>query len=217
MKVHLNDEQLALRQFIEDKVALIHKYFNASREDRHAADIDLNREERKMADAAHKLHMQLEPKPKHHRYMIQNRGLSPEDPNFYYHIHPVEDLLKYLDDTTANDDPVDQTIGDTFFMNIYTLRWGHKDRYELIRNEKGWRVKHISYDEQGGKDAEPILGYVLRHDSVSYPRDLSYFMEDIWVRAEEEGLSHDAVQDMLNKVADWISLTERHRPVDISR
>ncbi|MED3088222.1 hypothetical protein [Bacillus toyonensis] len=56
----------------------------------------------------------------------------------------------------------------------------------------------------------------MRHDSVSYPRDLSSFMEDIWVRAEEEGLPHDEVQDMLNKVADWISLTERNRPNDIS-
>ncbi|HDR8500434.1 hypothetical protein [Bacillus bombysepticus] len=217
MKVQLNDEQQALRKFIEEKVSLIHKYFNASKEDRHEASFDFERDGREMADAAHKLHMQLDPKPKHHRYMIQNRGMSPENPDFYYHIHPVEDLLSYLDDITANDDPVDKTLGDTFFMNIYTSRWGHEDRYELIRNEKGWRVNHMSYDEQGGKDAEPILGYVLRHDSISYPRDLSSFMEDIWVRAEEEGLSHDEVQDMLNKVAGWISLTERNRPNDISR
>ncbi|PFY72469.1 hypothetical protein [Bacillus wiedmannii] len=216
MKVQLNEEQQALRKFIEEKVSLIHKYFNAIKEEGYKARFDFEREEREMAEAAHKLHMQLDPKPKHHRYMIENRGVSPENPDFYYHIHPVEDLLSYLDDITANDDPVDQTLGNTFFMNIYSRRWGHEDRYELIRNEKGWYVKHISYDEQGGKDAEPALCYILRHDSVSYPRDLSYFMENIWFRAKEEGLSHEKVQDMLNKVASWISLTERNRPDNIS-
>ena len=67
-----------------------------------------------MGQLAHELHRSLTPPPKHHRYMIKNRGLKPDHPDFYKHIHPVEDLLNYLEDDTANDDPIDQTINKKF-------------------------------------------------------------------------------------------------------
>ncbi|MEV5116675.1 hypothetical protein [Peribacillus frigoritolerans] len=215
MKVELNKEQEYLRKIIEEKVNIIRDLIHST--DQNVNYFNIEKEEMIMGDAAHKLHMQLNPKPKHHRYMIENRGLKPDDPEFYYHIHPVEDLLSYLDDTSANDDPEDQTLDHSFFMNIYTRRWGHNDRYNFIRNEKGWHVSHLSYSEQGGRDAEPILGYILRHDSVSYPRTLSSLLEDIWYRAQEEGLTHEQVQKMLSDVADWVSLTERNYPNHIAR
>lgn len=59
---------------------------------------DLNQEERmaifdEMAGVAHELHMSIEPSPRHHEYMIQNRDYQPDHPMFYRHIHPVQDLL----------------------------------------------------------------------------------------------------------------------------
>lgn len=215
MKVELNKEQQDLRKAIEERVELIRHLIHSPQQNR--SYLEIQKEEKIMGDAAHKLHMQLDPKPKHHQYMIENRGLKPEDPEFYYHIHPVEDLLKYLDNTSANDDPEDQTLDNDFYMNIYTRRWGHKDRYTITRNEKGWYVSHLSYSEQGGRDAEPILGYILRHDGVSYPWHLSSLMEDIWYRAQEEGLSHEEVQNMLSDLADWVSLTECNYPNHIGR
>lgn len=213
--VELNAEQQALRTTIEKKVTELRKYFEMDRNDRNYNDIaNLQKE---MAEAAHSLHMQLKPYPKHHRYMIENRGCKPEDPEFYNHIHPVEDLLKYLDDTSANDDPIDRTLGEKFYLEIYTRRWGHYDRYHLVRNKKGWAVSHLSYNEQGGRDAEPILSYILTHDSVSYPRNVSSIMEDIWYRAQDEGLSREEVQSYLNEVAEWISLTEKNYPSHIAR
>ncbi|HBW37540.1 hypothetical protein [Desulfosporosinus sp. BICA1-9] len=50
--------------------------------------------------------------PKHHKNMIEKRRYSPDYPGFYNHIHPIEELLKYMDDPTSNDDPVDKTICD---------------------------------------------------------------------------------------------------------
>lgn len=50
--------------------------------------------------------------PKHHKYMLENRGVPVEDVEFYNHIHPVDDLLKFIDDVNANDDPEDTTIGE---------------------------------------------------------------------------------------------------------
>lgn len=165
----------------------------------------------------HKLHMQLNPKPKHHRYMIENSGMQPEDPDFYYHIHPIEDLLKYLDDPHANDDPEDVTLDEKFEFKVYTRRWGHEDLYNITRNKDGWYISHLSHEGQGGKNAEPILSYILRHDSVSYPQNLPRVMEDIWIRAKDEGLTKEQVQEMLKQVADWISIVEENYPSDIGR
>lgn len=68
--------------------------------------------------------MQLEPKPNHHNYMIKNRGMVSEDPEFYDQIPPVVDLLAYLEDTSANDDSEDITICCIFDFYIYSSRWG---------------------------------------------------------------------------------------------
>jgi hypothetical protein len=40
--------------------------------------------------------------------MIKNRQSQPDEPHFYMHYHPIEDLLKFLDDPHANDDPVEK-------------------------------------------------------------------------------------------------------------
>lgn len=56
---------------------------------------------KEMAETAHELHMSLKSsgyEPKHHKYMLENRGVSVEDMEFYNHIHPVDDLLKFIDD-----------------------------------------------------------------------------------------------------------------------
>ena len=57
-----------------------------------------------MAETAHELHMSLKDsgnEPKHHKYMLENRGVPVEDIEFYNHIHPVDDLLKFIDDINA--------------------------------------------------------------------------------------------------------------------
>lgn len=205
MKVNLTEEQIELRGAIERNLSIVRRWQELGRETVNKAFDEMNK-------AAHTLHMQLEPKPKHHRYMIENRGMQPEHPKFYYHIHPVEDLLAYLDDTSANDDPIDHTLGDEFDFRIYTRRWGHYDNYQLTRNEKGWHVSHLSYNAQGDKSAEDILKLVLGHDSVSFPVNIDSYMYSIWQRAQDEGLDHDQVQGLLNELANWISQTELSAP-----
>ncbi|MEC2046664.1 MULTISPECIES: hypothetical protein [Bacillus subtilis group] len=212
MKVILNEEQKALREQIEKHVETIRSYINMDILGRKKSGIDITKEHRLMAKAAHILHMSLDPKPKHHRYMIVNRGVEPEDIEFYNHIHPVEDLLDYLDDTAANDDPDDKTLGEKFNFKVYTRRWGHYDTYTLTRNEKGWHVSFGPHNDQGGRNAEPILSYILRHDSVAYPHNISFLLEEIWERAQEEGLEKEDVQSLLNDVAEWISNTEKKFP-----
>ncbi|MGM2820516.1 hypothetical protein [Bacillus cereus group sp. Bce001] len=206
MAIELTTEQQQLREEIEQNLAIVRESIHGNRNENH------NEAFNRMATAAHQLHISLTPYPKHHGYMIENSGMQPEDPAFYEHIHPVEDLLKYLDDPTANDDPTDQTLENTFTFGVYSSRWGHIDNYTIVRNEEGWLVSYMSAPDQGGKDALGGLDVRLRHDSIAYPNDLAYVMETLWNQAATTGLSHEQVQTRLDEVANWINATEKNYP-----
>ncbi|MCM3202703.1 hypothetical protein [Bacillus cereus] len=206
MAIELNAQQLKLREEVQKNLIIAKKSI-------HDHEIDKDNEAfDKMAVAAHQLHISLTPAPKHRGNMLKNRGVSPEDPKFYQHIHPVEDLLAYLEDPTANDDPVDQTLDTQFNMTVFSSRWGHTDNYTVVRNADGWHTSFMGQSEQGGKDAQDSLAVLLRHDSISYPNDLAYVMEDIWNQAADRGLSQEQVQAMLDEVANWITATEKNYP-----
>ncbi|MGB6780396.1 MAG: hypothetical protein WBE33_16700 [Planococcus citreus] len=206
MKVTLSDNQMKLKEVIEENLTIAKDWENQSSK-------TIQKAFQLMKQAAHELHMELEPKPKHHAYMIKNRGVSPEDIDFYDHIHPVEDLLAYLEDTSANDDPEDVTINCKFSFNVHSNRWGHKDRYELTRTKEGWFVNAMSYKGEDKINEEmKVLYQAMMHDSISFPRNVDSYLTSIWMRAQEEGLSQEEVQEMLDKVAEWISETEMNAP-----
>ena len=178
----------------------------------------LNRLYTTMAQKAHKLHMSLENRGvivKHHDYMLQNRGCAPEKVEFYRHIHPVEDLLDFIDDDEANDDPIDSTIGGEFKLDIYTRRWGHKDCYTIKRTESGWHISFLSYSGDCTKDGYPILYAALDHDGVCYPKQTNLFLEWLWDKAHEDGLTKEQVQEALNNIGQWISDCEKSAPKGI--
>lgn len=202
---HLTPHQQQLRNIIEDNLQICKKWQELPRP-------QVDQAFHEMKTAAHELHISLNPHPQHHEYMIRNRGMQPEDPEFYNHIHPTEDLLDYLDDVNANDDPVDLTLGDSFNFSVYTRRWGHRDSYTLIRNQNGWEFMGLAYNGQCDQEGNPVLFEALEHDSVSYPRNLSSVLWSIWKRAKEKGLTHDQVQNMLNETADWVSSCEENTP-----
>ena len=180
---------------------------------------EINSKIGEMAKLAHHLHLALlkrDPslEPRHHAYMIRNRGSSPRDPEFYDHFHPVEDLLKFIDDRDANDDPEDTTLGEEFTFEIYSQRWGHPDTYRLVRTPTGWNVHFISIGGPCDPRGEPYLYENLRHDSISYPSTLPDHLEELWRHASAEGggLTREQVQDRLDGLAKWVSETERNAP-----
>ena len=169
-----------------------------------------------MAQTAHDLHMSLKEdghEPKHHRYMIENRGVPVEDVEFYNHVHPVDDLLKFLDDVNANDDPEDTTIGKEFKLKIYTRRWGHYDTYKVTRTEEGWDIEGLMTANGGkcDKTCNPYLFKKLNHDSVCYPQQIGDFMEYLWNQAAE-GLTEDEVRECFDMIGEWISSCEMNTP-----
>lgn len=75
--------------------------------------------------------------PRHHRYMIENRNMQPDQNGFYRHIHPVQDLLKFICEQSSNDDPEDQTIDHKFEFEVFSRRCGHTDTYRITRTGTG--------------------------------------------------------------------------------
>ena len=144
--------------------------------------------------------------------MIKNRGVQPDDPEFYLHFHPIEDLLRFLQNEEANDDPIDQTIGADFTFRLFSRRWGHEDEYKISRTADGWAVTHIMVGGECDKGGRPFLFENLQHDFIQYPEGLDGWLEWLWNRAADQGLTSEQVQTGLQQLADWVSETERHSP-----
>ncbi|MDP8221356.1 MAG: hypothetical protein P9X26_08420 [Candidatus Stygibacter frigidus] len=168
---------------------------------------------KKMVDLAIELHAEI--KPIHHKKMIENRGFKPDNPKFYDHIHPVEDLLAFIEDPKANNDPEDITMNHEFYLNIYTRRWGHDDKYKITRNEGGWFIGNISLNGNCDKTGSPYLYENLRHDLVNYPHSLPGYLDFLWDQASEQGLSHEGVQEALDQLSSWIKTCEIESPKGI--
>lgn len=211
MSIQLNQNEEALRKQITERINKVRNAFA------HASinDHDVNAWVTEAGEKAHQLHMMLKERdhePKHHAYMIENRELPPDDPQFYMHFHPIEDLLKFLEDEHANDDPVDQTIGADFTFRVYSNRWGHDDTYSIKRTESGWTITHVAIGGPCDKGGHPFLFENFRQDLIHFPEGLDGWMEWLWDQASSEGLTRDQVQTSLQQLADWVSNTEKNAP-----
>ena len=212
MSIQLLPDEQTLRTEIEERVTKARDVFEQGRIDDEVGDWIMEAGER-----AHRLHVALKNRghePRHHGYMIRNRALQPDDPEFYMHFHPLEDLLKFLNDEHANDDPVDQTIGSKFTFRVYSNRWGHEDTYRVQRTADGWTISYLTIGGPCDKGGRPFLFENFRQDTIHFPDGLDLRLEWLWNQASERGLSVEQVQDGLQQLADWVSTTERNVPSD---
>lgn len=215
-KITLTPEQTALKSQLKELYDKVWRHIESDQELLFCDDA-LNKLYSDMAYTAHELHISLEKsgyKVKHHKYMLENRGYSPEDERFYEHVHPVQDLLKFTEDVHANDDPEDKTIGDTFTMKVYTRRWGHYEHYLITRTNKGWDIQAVATSYTCRKDASKGVNKLLEHDSVCYPKQINEFFKWLWDRAAEDGLSKAEVQKAITQLGKWISECEMSAPRD---
>jgi hypothetical protein len=210
MSIQLNANEQTIRAEIVERMNKARQAMAESRTDDKVREWIMEAGER-----AHKLHLLLKlrgQEPKHHAYMIRNRDMAPDAPEFYMHFHPIEDLLKFLDNEHANDDPVDQTIGAVFTFKVFSRRWGHDDTYAVQRTKLGWKISHIAIGGPCDKGGNPFLYMNFRQDSIQYPVGLEGWMEWLWNQASEKGLTQPQVQAALQELADWVSHTEQNVP-----
>lgn len=118
-KLKLTESQTKLKSELEIIHNQIWQYIESDQ--KLLSDEDASRLYDEMAKKAHELYIFLKDsghEPKHHKYMIENRRCTPDDVRFYRHVHPVQDLLAFIDDVHANDDHKDKTIGKTFTLKF---------------------------------------------------------------------------------------------------
>ena len=168
-----------------------------------------------------KLHESLKSRghpPIHYQCMMKNRGtLSNDSFEFYYHLHPQEDLIEFINNpmVVSEQTKPDVTMGEVFDFKVYSQRWGHYDWYKITRNADGWYVKFIAINGQCDRRGNPFLYKNFDQDMIAYVEtDVESLMSSIWIRAEG-GETKDKIQDYLNKVAEWVSLCEKSRPKGI--
>ena len=216
-KINLKNEEKILYEELLEMSNRANDYF--MRKSSSSGTFDIVQLYDEMSKVAHKLHMSLKERgfePKHHKYMLENREVSPDTVEFYKHIHPVDDLLAFIEDTDANNDPEDTTIGSKFSLKIYTRRWGHYDTYKITRTENGWNFEGLTSALSGEceRNGREVLNGILDHDSVCYPEKINDFMEFLWNEAEQ-GLSKSEVQEALDMIGKWISVCEMNTPAGI--
>jgi hypothetical protein len=208
-EIKLNQNEKALYDELQQLVEKTHTFYSENssnykvQEDRYNV----------MKQKAHDLHMALKEdghEPKHHAYMYKNRGVPVENVEFYNHIHPVEDLLAFIKNPDANNDPEDSTIGVKFEVRIYTNRWGHYDGYSLTRTTTGWKIQS-TFNETDADKSGNLLFNALEHDSICYPKQAGELLEHIWGKAKK-GATKEQVQRYLNDFAEWISTCEKATP-----
>ena len=101
----------------------------------------------------------------------------------------------------------------TLRLTVFTNRHGHKDNYNVKKTDTGWYITYAAHIEGAcDKTGHPNLFDILGNDLVSYPRNLGYYMEYLWNQAEEMNMSDAEIQEQLNVLGNWISVTEKATP-----
>ncbi len=100
-------------------------------------------------------------------------------------------------------------------FEVYSRRWGRRDTYRIKLTATGWNVSHIAINGDCDKEGERFLFLNFRQDYIDYPYKVGRYMEKIWERAHHDNLPIAKIQEMLQAVADWVSLTEENAPVDL--
>lgn len=211
--LELTGDEISLRDGLAELLSEIEsKLLHASLETRESTFLT-------MAEKAYELHASLKNRghePQHTRGMLENRKWSdnaePGTTEFYCHIHPVEDLLNWIDNPWESVDPVDCTMGDKFEIEVHSNRWNHKDIYSLKRTQTGWDVSGLRGTVASDRGGNPGVFELLEHDFIDYPHRLEERLESLWLNARDKGLSHEQVQEGLVALAEWINLVERNKP-----
>lgn len=166
-----------------------------------------------MMEKAYKLHQHLKSENipiKHSKNMIKNRGMSPDDIEFYNHIHPSEDLVEIA--LYGPPKKIKRNTYTTINLEIYTVRWGHCDTYRITINKNGWIVENIAIGGQCNQKGHPYLFRNLEQDNVQYPHQLEDWMNYCWDECMEKNWTQAQLEEALTSIFEWVNTVEKNAP-----
>jgi hypothetical protein len=107
----------------------------------------------------------------------------------------------------------DQTVDHEFEFRVYPRREGGSEQvYQLTRKPWGWLLR--SGDAYGSCDKRgaPYLFRSLEHDGIEYPESMPDRLRTLWLEAYEKDLTHEEVQQALDRLAAWLRNVDEHAP-----
>ncbi len=100
-----------------------------------------------------------------------------------------------------------------FTFKVYARRWNGDVTYRLNKTDTGWHVHYIAAKGDSAPDGKPFLQSALHQDSITYPKQISQFLEFVWEKLHRTDFEPEEAQSKLQEVADWISACEKSQPV----
>lgn len=166
-------------------------------------------------ETAHQLHTKLtdrDEEPPHQPYMIRNRGMSSDHPDFYKHLHPIEDLLSWIEAPNSIEISKDTTIDQEFTFTIEKTWRDGPLNIKLKRTPSGWEVSSLGYPvTRTNRGGVPYFYYILDQEKVSYPADLKYNLEGVWKNGAN-GSSFEELQEEVSALDKWVSGVDASNP-----
>ena len=101
------------------------------------------------------------------------------------------------------------------YLEIYSRRWGRNEKYKVEKTATGWDISHMRIEGPCDKTGAPALYKNFDQDSINYPEELPGYMEWLWTQAHDQSLSNDQIQVELDRLGEWIQITEKASPKGI--
>ncbi len=142
--------------------------------------------------------------------IVYNRGALPEtQPDIFYdHYHTMEDLYEAVTGTPYKWESIlgDINLDKEMEITIYSNRWQSEDAYIVKRTLNGWYTDFFG-GVDGDKEGSAFI-QCLEHDLISYPKNIGHKFEALWNKADTTEMSIETLKKNLQKIADWVIVTE---------
>nr|MCA8835111.1 Asp-tRNA(Asn)/Glu-tRNA(Gln) amidotransferase subunit GatB [Pseudomonadota bacterium] len=121
----------------------------------------------------------------------------------------------------ANPKAVNEILTEqVLYADIFSPRWGHDDRYDLIFKKNSLVIKHLvrtakaTWDNPShdAKWTGEGVARMMRNDHVAPPEDIEYRLERLWRAWKTKELTLEQLQDETNALADYINIGTRAKP-----
>ena len=152
--------------------------------------------------------------PEYEEFIMENRGVFPDDTEKYYdHYHTIEDFVNYGEGHGKKISKLgDVNLNKEMKFKVYSRRWGHYDTYSIYRTDDGWKIDNATRRGKTQKNGEGALISNFQNDSIYYPESLMFTMEQLWELADQTPMEVSELQEYLNQIAEWVSITTQNVP-----
>ena len=169
--------------------------------------------------------------PHHAQRILDARKITPTSGVFYEDVTACQSLLAFVDgvslsplapspaimqqtiSVSSTSAPASQTATRVNYdFKVYSRKTGQFETWKLCPTDTGWDFTYLANRGNCEKTAAPFLYEALRHHQIRYPETLPDYFAHLWAQTEKLSLGQTEIQAEIEKLAKWVSITERGTP-----